>query len=68
MLVAAFQASLSEETVGSLSDTISSRDQGRLEQVLIRAQPYDTLREAYYVTKGLAGLGVSSTNTKVRFE
>lgn len=52
ILMAAFQASHSEETVGSLEDVISSRDQARLEKVLTSAQPYSTLREAYYVAKG----------------
>ena len=63
--MALFQPSHTEETVGSLVDIISSRDQAHLEQILVNAAPYNTLREAYYVAKGLSGLGITDANKKV---
>lgn len=67
-MVVAFQASHSagmEESTGSLQDVISSRDQVRLEQVLYRSEPYQTLQEAYYIAKAVKGLGITAANRKV---
>lgn len=65
MLCAVFQTSHTEESVGSLEDVIFPSDQARLQQVLASAEPYDTLEEAYLVTKGVHELGDNPSNGKV---
>lgn len=54
-----------EESVESLDDVVSLRDQARFEQVLSRAEPYHSVREAYLVAKGVHALGLTATNKKV---
>ena len=54
-----------EESVESLDDVISSRDQARLLQVLSGAQPYDSFKEAYLISKVVVALGHTNENSKV---
>ena len=55
----------SEESVGSLDDVISPRDQTRFEQVLYRAEPYNTVKSAYLVSKAINAIGQRGSNSKV---
>ena len=57
----------SEDSVQSLEDMVSGRDQARLEQVLLRAEPYNTIEEAYLVARGAAALGRTTSTDKVWF-
>ena len=55
----------SEEIASALVDVILPRDQTRLEQVLVRAEPYDTLKAAYHLALGATALRDSDTTKKV---
>lgn len=52
-----------EENAGSLLDVILPRDQRRLEQVLLGAEPYNSLETAYHIALGATALG-GTTSTK----
>lgn len=55
-----------EDNVGSLDDVVSLRDQARFEQVFSHVEPYDTVREAYLVAKGVNAIGLTQSNRRVR--
>lgn len=69
LLVAALpfsQTAESDDGVGSLVDVILLHDQSRLEEVLVKAQPYTTLKDAYLVAQGVWALGSNISNKKVQ--
>ena len=54
-----------EESVDSLVDVLSPQDRTRLEQVLYDAQPYNTVKDAYLIMKGIKALGLTVKNKQV---
>lgn len=57
--------SAADETVTSLVDVISPKDQTRLSKALKAVQPYEDLRTPYLIVRALQALGFSEANKQV---
>ena len=54
-----------DDSVTSLVDVISSKDQARLFKSLEAAQPYEDVRSAYLMIRGLQSLGITDAGKNV---
>ena len=54
-----------DDSVTSLVDVISSKDQARLFKSLEAAQPYEDVRSAYLIVRGLQSLGITDAGKNV---
>ena len=54
-----------DDSVTSLVDVISTKDQARLFKTLEAAQPYEDVRTAYLIVRALQSLGFTEASKKV---
>jgi hypothetical protein len=56
-----------DDSVASLVDVISTKDQARLFKILEAAQPYEDVRTAYLIVRALQSLGFTEASKNVSF-
>lgn len=54
-----------DDSVTSLGDVISTKDQARLFKILEAAQPYEDVRTAYLLVRALQSLGFTEASKQV---
>ena len=54
-----------DDSVTSLVDVISTKDQARLFKILEAAQPYEDVRTAYLLVRALQSLGFTEASKQV---
>ena len=54
-----------DDSVTSLGDVISTKDQARLFKILEAAQPYEDVRTAYLLVRALQSLGFTEARKQV---